>query len=98
MGTAVGAVVLIALALAGAVLLRRHRRHRPTRVIDDPVEAVEPEKGSIINVFSLGPRMSDPKDIVIDKDERGIDVLLGEGSFGEVGLAQCWWKWKGACL
>ena len=90
MGTLVGAVALIALAVAGTLLLNRHRRGRSTHVIDDPVVATETTKSSIINAISLmGPRLSDPKDIVIDKDERGSDMLLGEGSFGEVGSAQC---------
>lgn len=108
MGALVGAVALIALAVAGALLLKRHRRGRSARVIDHPVVATEPTKGSgggrqtiatscsdASSVISLGARMTDPKDIVIDKDERGADLLLGEGSFGEVGWAQCLWRCEG---
>ena len=45
-GTAVSALVLVALGVAGIVLFRRHRRRRPKYVFDEPDAAAENKKGT----------------------------------------------------
>ena len=45
-GTAVSALVLVALGIAGIVLFRRHRRRRPKYVFDEPDAAAENKKGT----------------------------------------------------